>query len=98
MPQLQLELPQLDQLTHLQIRGLMTIPPQGSSISTIEKVFSQAKVLATTINDSHYQRIHIDQLSMGMSGDYPLAIAAGTTMIRLGTTLFGPRPERSSII
>ncbi|MBU6228264.1 MAG: YggS family pyridoxal phosphate-dependent enzyme [Cyanobacteria bacterium REEB459] len=92
LSQLEAELPQLDQLSHLQIRGLMTIPPQGSSPETIQQVFRQTQNLAGTINHGQFNRIHIDQLSMGMSGDYPLAIAAGATMIRLGTILFGPRP------
>jgi uncharacterized pyridoxal phosphate-containing UPF0001 family protein len=71
----------------------MTIPPQGASRATIEQVFGQAKNLADRVNQANFGRLHIDQLSMGMSADYPLAIAAGATMIRLGTTLFGPRPQ-----
>lgn len=95
LSELEVALPQLDQLTHLVIRGLMTIPPQGASKATIEQVFGQAKDLADKTNQAHFSRLHIDQLSMGMSADYPLAIAAGATMIRLGTTLFGPRPQDS---
>jgi pyridoxal phosphate enzyme (YggS family) len=85
-------LPQFDQLTHLKICGLMTIPPQGASPDTVSEVFTGAKSLAATINQMGFNRLHIDQLSMGMSGDYPAAIACGATMVRLGTVLFGPRP------
>ena len=85
-------LPQFDQLTQLNIRGLMTIPPQGASADTIRKVFTGAQALASTINQAGFNRLHIDQLSLGMSGDYPQAIACGATMVRLGTALFGPRP------
>ena len=95
LPELEAALPQLDHLTHLVIRGVMTIPPQGASRVTIEQVFSQAKDLAAQMNQASFGRIHIDQLSMGMSADFPLAIAAGATIIRLGTTLFGPRPQDS---
>jgi pyridoxal phosphate enzyme (YggS family) len=85
-------LPQFDQLVHLKIRGLMTIPPQGASPHTVYEVFAGARSLADTINQKGLNRLHIDQLSMGMSGDYPAAITCGATMVRLGTALFGPRP------
>ncbi|MEA5449940.1 YggS family pyridoxal phosphate-dependent enzyme [Leptolyngbya sp. CCNP1308] len=86
-------LPQFDQLTHLKIRGLMTIPPQGSSEDTVREVFTGAKSLADTISQGGFSRLHLDQLSMGMSGDYGTAIACGATMVRLGTILFGSRPS-----
>ncbi|MGB3312440.1 MAG: YggS family pyridoxal phosphate-dependent enzyme [Nodosilinea sp.] len=85
-------LPQFDQLSHLKLRGLMTIPPQAASQETVQEVFTGAKALADTINQPGFGRLHIDQLSMGMSGDYQQAIACGSTMVRLGTVLFGPRP------
>ncbi|HIK44869.1 MAG TPA: YggS family pyridoxal phosphate-dependent enzyme [Leptolyngbyaceae cyanobacterium M65_K2018_010] len=91
--ELEAALPRLDQLDQLNIRGLMAIPPQAASQDTIRQVFAGAKELGDRINQAGLTRLHIDQLSMGMSGDYPLALAAGATMIRLGTTLFGPRPQ-----
>jgi pyridoxal phosphate enzyme (YggS family) len=89
-------LPELDQLEHLKLRGLMTIPPLNLNESEAGAVFSQGQQLAEEINCQQFSRIHIDQLSMGMSSDYSLAIAAGSTMIRLGTELFGPRPTPPS--
>lgn len=85
-------LPQLSQMEHLKIVGLMTIPPQESSELEVEAIFKQAKILADQINEKGFDRLSISELSMGMSGDYPIAIAAGSTMIRVGTTLFGDRP------
>lgn len=85
-------LPQLNQLEHLKIVGLMTIPPLESSMAEVAGIFQQAQQLADQINQQTFDRLHISELSMGMSGDYPLAIAAGSTLIRLGTTLFGDRP------
>lgn len=85
-------LPQLDQLEHLKIVGLMTIPPQGSAIADAAAIFKQAKNLVDQINDEGLNRLHLSELSMGMSQDYPTAIAAGSTLVRLGTTLFGDRP------
>jgi PLP dependent protein len=87
-------LPELDQLAHLNIRGLMTIPPQGTPEPAARKIFAAASTLADQINQEGFSRITLDQLSMGMSGDYEVAITAGATMIRLGTTLFGNRPQR----
>ncbi len=89
---LEATLPTLNQLTHLDLCGLMAIPPQNSNPAEVQQIFEGAKLLADQINQAHLSNLQIHQLSMGMSGDYPLAIAAGATMIRLGTTLFGPRP------
>ncbi|MBD1859482.1 YggS family pyridoxal phosphate-dependent enzyme [Leptolyngbya boryana CZ1] len=82
-------LPQLAALPNLQIRGLMVIPPLDLEPSETLKVFQQAKELAEKIQiQSHLQ---LDQLSMGMSDDYGLALQAGATMIRPGRILFGAR-------
>ncbi|MGB3138535.1 MAG: YggS family pyridoxal phosphate-dependent enzyme [Nodosilinea sp.] len=86
------QLPQFDQLTHLNIRGLMSIPPQEANDAAVREVFIKTKQLAETINQKAFVHLQIDQLSMGMSGDYSEAIACGATMVRLGIGLFGPRP------
>ncbi|MBD0335287.1 MAG: YggS family pyridoxal phosphate-dependent enzyme [Cyanobacteria bacterium Co-bin13] len=85
------ELPALAQLTHLKLVGLMTIPPQGTAPEAARAIFCQARDLAEQISQS--QQLQIKSLSMGMSGDYQIAIASGSTMVRLGTILFGPRPD-----
>jgi len=90
--QLDQVLPELDQLTHLKIRGLMTIPPLNTPAPEVNAIFAETAILAEQINQKGLKHIVINQLSMGMSGDYESAIAAGATMIRLGTALFGPRP------
>ena len=81
----------LSQLSHLDIDGLMTIPPLGQTEANITNVFAQARELARKIQAQNLPNIPISQLSMGMSGDYSLAIQEGSTMIRLGRTLFGER-------
>jgi pyridoxal phosphate enzyme (YggS family) len=88
-------LPRLDQFQHLQIRGLMAILPQGLNPEQQRSAFAQVQVLAAEIQSQEWQRLKMDQLSMGMSGDYPLAIQAGATMIRLGTLLFSENSESS---
>lgn len=86
-------LPALGQLRQIQIDGLMTIPPQGTSSEAAREIFGQARELADQINRSGLIQPPIATLSMGMSGDYGDAIASGSTAVRLGTILFGPRPN-----
>lgn len=85
------DLPQLAQCQNLDVQGLMTIPPLGLSESETLAVFQQTQELADKIRQQNWSNIQMQQLSMGMSGDYKLAIQAGATMIRLGTILFGER-------
>ncbi|MDJ0619991.1 MAG: YggS family pyridoxal phosphate-dependent enzyme [Calothrix sp. MO_192.B10] len=91
IPQLMEDLPALNQCKNLQIQGLMTIPPRGLNDTEIIDVFNRTKELAAEIQSQKWSHIQMEQLSMGMSGDYHLAIQAGATMIRLGTILFGER-------
>ncbi|MBE9102206.1 YggS family pyridoxal phosphate-dependent enzyme [Vacuolonema iberomarrocanum] len=93
-PQLLADLPELDQLHHLNIVGLMTIPPLGLSEDEILALFSEAKEFAAQLDQTALQTIRMKELSMGMSGDYGLAIQAGATMVRLGRVLFGDRPPQ----
>ncbi len=78
------------ELVHVRLRGLMTVPPietkPGENLSNFEKVDR----LYVDINQKLYDNT-LDILSMGMSGDYPDAIRAGATMIRVGTAIFGHR-------
>ena len=85
------DLQKLNQYQQLKIQGLMTILPLGLSRSQTLSAFQETKKLATTISQKNYPNLVMKQLSMGMSGDYPLAIEAGATMIRLGRTIFGDR-------
>jgi PLP dependent protein len=89
--QLLADLPSLNQYPFLNIQGLMTIPPLGLDDSAKLDVFNRTNELATTIQKQGWSNIQINQLSMGMSGDYQLAVKAGATMVRLGTILFGQR-------
>ncbi|MGB3653775.1 MAG: YggS family pyridoxal phosphate-dependent enzyme [Rivularia sp. (in: cyanobacteria)] len=91
IPQLLEDLVELNLCKNLQIEGLMTIPPLGLDSSEVVNVFKRTRKLASEIDDRNLSNIKIKQLSMGMSGDYQLAIAEGATMIRLGTILFGER-------
>ena len=87
------DLPEIDQLESLQVCGLMTILPFGLSPEESLMAFRKVKDLRQQIKAKNWSNIKMDELSMGMSGDYLLAIKAGATMIRLGTIIFGKRPS-----
>ncbi|MBD0385536.1 MAG: YggS family pyridoxal phosphate-dependent enzyme [Nostoc sp. C3-bin3] len=91
VPELLADLPTLDQYKNLQIQGLMTIPPSGLNDPEILNVFNLNRELAKKIQQQNWSHIKMQHLSMGMSGDYELAVQAGATMVRLGTILFGDR-------
>lgn len=84
------DLPALNACNHLQIRGLMTIPPLGLSPDETLQVFQSARQLADQVRQQ-WPDLALTDLSMGMSDDYLLAIEAGATMVRLGQILFGER-------
>jgi pyridoxal phosphate enzyme (YggS family) len=86
------DLPELNQYQSLNIRGLMTIAPLGLTDDELLNLFEQTAQLAATIQNRHCSHIQMHELSMGMSGDYQLAVQAGATMIRVGRSLFGDRP------
>ena len=79
---------QIKTLTHVSLRGLMVIPKPRIEFAEQLVVFKQVKAL---FDDLHARGLALDTLSMGMSSDYQAAIEAGSTMIRLGTALFGER-------
>ncbi|MBE9049320.1 YggS family pyridoxal phosphate-dependent enzyme [Nostocales cyanobacterium LEGE 11386] len=91
VPELLADLPALNQCKNLQIQGLMTIPPVGLNNAEIINVFKNTHKLAKEIQEQNWSHIKMQELSMGMSGDYQLAVQAGATMVRLGTILFGER-------
>ena len=75
--------PQLRQLAPLQPVGLMTIPPLGLADAELKTLFESCADLAAELG--------LPELSMGMSGDWPEAAAAGSTWVRVGSALFGQR-------
>lgn len=77
---------QISQLPHLKLRGLMVIPAPNHS-----QAFTDVKALFENVKAQHNHPEDWDTLSMGMSGDMVEAIAAGSTMVRVGTALFGAR-------
>jgi pyridoxal phosphate enzyme (YggS family) len=91
VPELLADLPELDQCDAIQIQGLMTILPLGLSQQESLAVFERTRELAEKIRQQNWSNLQMHELSMGMSGDYPLAVQAGATMVRLGRIIFGER-------
>ena len=77
---------QISQLPNIRLRGLMVIPAPENRVA-----FADAKTLFEQVKSLHARPQDWDTLSMGMSGDLDAAIAAGSTMVRVGTALFGAR-------
>ena len=71
------------------VEGLMTMGPNTQQIKKIERAFISTKTLFDEINSEI--KTKMTTLSMGMSGDFKVAIASGSTSIRVGTAIFGPR-------
>jgi pyridoxal phosphate enzyme (YggS family) len=81
---------QIIELPGLRVEGLMTIAPlDGDAGAAFHHVRQMKQILSAA-----YPRIYFGVLSMGMSEDYRLAIEAGSTEVRVGTALFGPRQSR----
>ena len=79
---------QISQLPRLKLRGLMTIPEATSDQQKQRQFFRQLADLQAKINSKGYS---LDTLSMGMSGDMKIAIEEGSTVVRIGTAIFGKR-------
>lgn len=78
-------------LSHIQIHGLMTIAPYVEDPEENRMVFRQLKDLSVDIAKKNIDNVTMNVLSMGMTGDYQVAIEEGSTMVRVGTGIFGAR-------
>ncbi len=82
-------LQQLKGFSTLRVRGLMTMATQTTDQEEIRRCFAVARQWRDRMQEAGYEEVQ--RLSMGMSGDFELAIAEGATEIRLGSAIFGPR-------
>ena len=76
---------------HVQIMGLMTIAPFTLNPEDNRKVFRTLKKLSVDISEKNINNVNMSVLSMGMTGDYEVAVQEGSTMVRVGTGIFGER-------
>jgi pyridoxal phosphate enzyme (YggS family) len=83
--------PELEKLAHIQVMGLMTIGRFSPDPEAARGDFIALRELCERLRSVAPPTIHLDELSMGMSHDFPVAIEEGATMVRIGSRLFGPR-------
>lgn len=87
-------LPLLEEIsgfTHIKVQGLMTIAPFVENPEDNREIFRQLKKLSVDIDSKNINNINMSVLSMGMTGDYMVAVQEGATMVRVGTGIFGER-------
>ena len=84
------EAERLGSLPGLRLRGVMTMAPFDADEATLRRVFGGARACGTVLQRAGHAAA--TELSMGMSGDYLIAVEEGATLVRLGTVLFGARP------
>jgi len=78
-------------LPGLAVKGLMTIAPLVDDPEEARPVFRELRCLADAVADAGIPGVSMEWLSMGMSNDFEVAVEEGSTMVRIGTSLFGPR-------
>lgn len=83
----------LDEMPHLSVKGLMAIPPYSPHPESARMYFRAVRKLAESAKQRVFRRVRLDELSMGMSQDFEIAVEEGATLVRIGTAIFGARPQ-----
>ena len=83
---------QIDTMMHLRLRGLMCMAPYTEEPETARPFFARTREIFEDIRTSGYVDAAFNVLSMGMSGDFEVAIEEGANVIRIGSALYGPKP------
>ena len=78
-------------LENLSIKGLMTMPPYFNNPEKVRPYFAALRNLRNQINEKMPPGVAMEELSMGMTGDFEAAIEEGATLVRIGTAIFGAR-------
>ena len=81
----------ISQLKNLSVRGLMTMPPYFYQPEKVRPFFAALRELRDEIDGLHIPNVSLPELSMGMTGDFEVAIQEGATLVRIGTAIFGER-------
>ncbi|MEY2670842.1 MAG: hypothetical protein RLZZ577_1158 [Bacteroidota bacterium] len=80
-----------NEMNHIRIVGLMGMATFTNNPAQVEKEFSRLKTIFDSYSNLNTRNCQLNTLSMGMSGDYQLAIKCGSTMVRIGSSIFGGR-------
>ncbi len=78
-------------LSRVRVRGLMVVPPLAADPEASRPYFRRLRELRDSVNELGLANVALEELSMGMTHDYHIAVAEGSTLVRVGTALFGPR-------
>jgi pyridoxal phosphate enzyme (YggS family) len=78
-------------LAHVRVEGLMTMPPFRENLEEVRPYFHELRDLRDSLNSLNLPNVRLNELSMGMTHDFTVAIEEGATIVRVGTALFGPR-------
>ena len=82
---------EIGQFQNLAVKGLMTMPPYFNAPEKVRPFFTALRELRERIKDENIPNISMEELSMGMTGDFEAAIQEGASMVRVGTAIFGER-------
>jgi pyridoxal phosphate enzyme (YggS family) len=82
---------QASEMPGISVCGLMAVPPMQQDETTTRSYFAEMYKLFVDIQDKKIDNINMNILSLGMSSDYEWAVAEGSTLVRVGTSIFGPR-------
>lgn len=82
---------QMAKLPGLKVRGIMAVMPKTEDEAWLSGLFAQTRTLFERLREEGIPGVEMEELSMGMSGDYQIAARHGATMVRIGSALFGPR-------
>ena len=81
----------ISQMSNLSVQGLMTMPPFFYQPEKVRPFFAALRKLRDEIESCHLSNVFLPELSMGMTGDFEVAIQEGATLVRVGTAIFGER-------
>lgn len=82
---------EIGRLKNLAVKGLMTMPPYFYQPEKVQPFFADLRKLRDQIKEQSPRNVSLDELSMGMTGDFEVAIKEGATLVRIGTAIFGER-------
>ncbi|MDA3904046.1 MAG: YggS family pyridoxal phosphate-dependent enzyme [Desulfuromusa sp.] len=85
---------QVSQLPNLKVCGLMCLPPHSDDPEQVRPFFRQLRELSKQIERLQLPGVEMGELSMGMSGDFAVAVEEGATLVRVGTAIFGARMKK----
>jgi pyridoxal phosphate enzyme (YggS family) len=84
-------LKEIGQMKNITVKGLMTMPPYFYQPEKVQPFFAALRKLRDQLKEQSQPNVSLDELSMGMTGDFEVAIKEGATLVRIGTAIFGER-------